>query len=125
MAVAGHEGRGRIDALRAQDVPARGAFVMSVVTPAESCRCANPAGACGRTAGLASLLRRHANRREGGAVRRVHGPCTPLPAQARSTFNGLNCHEGRLPDLGGRISDGATTPVGTSSLTERRTTGAP
>ena len=35
------------------------AVVLSVVTPAEACRFASPAGAWGRAAGFASLLRRH------------------------------------------------------------------
>jgi hypothetical protein len=72
-----------------------------------------------------SQWHRHAERRKGGAVRRVRGSCTPaFPAQGRNTFDGLSCHEGRLPDLGGRISRAATS-VEPSSLTERCTTGAP
>jgi hypothetical protein len=55
--------------------------------------------------------RGHAERGEGSAVRRVRTPGAPaLPAQGRSAFDGLSCHEGRLPDLGGRISRGPPRP---------------
>jgi hypothetical protein len=77
---------------------------------------------CGQCVGQ---RRRHAERRKSGAVRRVRRPGAPaLAAQGRSTFDGLSCHEGRLPELRWPHLAAATS-VGTSSLTERSTTGAP
>jgi hypothetical protein len=62
--------------------------------------------------------RRHAERREGDAVRHVRRPGAPaVPAQGRSSFNGLSCHECRLPDSGVAAFSRAATSVETSSPT--------